>query len=61
MLYQPAYNQTLQRQFLIWGSLLSDDYSFCQVDIKVVSMGDGKEITGEEKCTGAKILQREHL
>lgn len=61
MLYQPAYNQTLQRQFLIWGSLLSDDYSFCQVDIKVVSMGDGKEITGEEKRTGAKILQREHL
>lgn len=61
MPYQLAYNQTLQRHFLIWGSLLSDDYSFCQVDIKVVSMGDSKEITGEEKLTGAKILQRGHL
>jgi len=35
MPYRLAYNPILWRHFLHWESLLSDDFSLCQVDIKL--------------------------
>jgi hypothetical protein len=37
MSYRLAYSSILQRHFLNWSSLLSDDFSWCQVDRKPYS------------------------
>jgi hypothetical protein len=35
--YRLAYSPIIWEHFLNWGSLLSDDFSLCQVDIKLSS------------------------
>ena len=35
MSYKHVYSPVLWRRFLNWGSFLSDDFSLCQVDIKL--------------------------
>ena len=37
MLYRLAYSLTFGRQFLNQGSLFSDHYSLCQVEMKLAS------------------------
>jgi hypothetical protein len=37
MPYRLAYSQTFWRQFLKKGSLFSNDFSLCQVDVKLSS------------------------
>lgn len=37
MLYRLAQGLILQRHFLSWGSLLSDNYSLHEIDIKLAS------------------------
>ena len=39
MLYRCVYSLIIQRHFLNWGFLFSDNSSLCQVDIKPVSTG----------------------
>jgi hypothetical protein len=44
--YRLAYSPILQRLFFNWGSLLSDDFSLCQVDIQL-----GSKMLVESSCS----------
>lgn len=47
IIYKIAYSIILWRHLFSWGFLLSDDFSFCQVDIKITTLvlnGRGRDI-----------------
>jgi hypothetical protein len=59
MPYGLSYSLILWRHFLTWGSLLSDDFSLCQADIKLSSTGPF--LTCLVCCWVASCCGRQHF